>query len=72
MKSCHVIIQMDGHILIQVDGHILIQVDGHILIFTHFHPNFRTFKFTSDKLILGFFCIRVLLQMLQWSTTSVY
>jgi hypothetical protein len=38
-------------------GHVLIQVDGHVLILTHFHPNFRTFKFTSGKLILGFFCI---------------
>jgi hypothetical protein len=44
------------------------QVDGHILILTHFHPNFRTFKFTFGKLILGFFCIGVLLQMLQWGT----
>jgi hypothetical protein len=46
-------------------------VDGHVLILTHFHPNFRTFKFTSGKLILGFFCIGVLLQMLQWGTTSI-
>jgi hypothetical protein len=42
--------------------HVLIQVDGHVLILTHFRPNFRTFKFTSSKLILGFFCIGVLLQ----------
>jgi hypothetical protein len=45
-------------------------VDDHVLILTHFHPNFRTFKFTFGKLILGFFCIGVLLQMLQRGTTS--
>jgi hypothetical protein len=44
----------------------------HVLILTHFHPNFRTFKFTFGKLILGFFCIGVLLQMLQWGATSLY
>jgi hypothetical protein len=51
--------------------HIIIQVDGHVLILTHFHPNFRTFKYTSGKLILGFFCIGVLLQMLQRGITSI-
>jgi hypothetical protein len=52
--------------------HIIIQVDGHVLILTHIHPNFRTFKFTSGKLILGFFCIGLLLQiMLQRDTTSI-
>jgi hypothetical protein len=52
--------------------HVLIQVDGHVLILTHFHPNFRIFKFTFSKLILGFFCIGVLLQMLQRGTISKY
>jgi hypothetical protein len=47
------------------------QVDGHVLILTHFHPNFRTFKFIFSKLILGLFCIGVLLQMLQRGTTSI-
>jgi hypothetical protein len=51
--------------------HIIIQVDGHVLILIYFQTNFRTFKFTFSKLILGFFCIGVLMQMLQRDTTSI-
>jgi hypothetical protein len=58
-------------IILITQCHVICHVDGHVLILTHFRPNFRTFKFTSGKLILGFFCIGVLLQMLQWGTTSL-